>query len=265
MAWKALKTLLLDNHYWHLRFAAHCGARQMSDSDKMTFKDGDFLEIDYSMWDAVDNTLVATTEEQKAKDANIYHKETRYGPTLVVLGANSVISGLDKALHSMGLNEQKKFTFKPDEAFGSRNEELVRVMPIAGFRKNDITPYVGMQVNIDNMPVIVKSINSGRVVVDANHPYAGRDVIYEVKVVRALTSDKEKVEGLGKSYGASPTKIEEANGTVTVSFNNSVKKDADYFIAKANLVASIFANLKVQKVKVEEEYDMPKESAEKKE
>ena len=104
----------------------------------MTFKDGDFLEIDYSMWDATDNSLVATTEEQKAKNGGIYNKDTRYGPTLVVLGANNVISGLDKALHSMSVNEQKKFTFKPEEAFGERNEEFVRVMPIAGFRKNDI-------------------------------------------------------------------------------------------------------------------------------
>jgi peptidylprolyl isomerase len=225
----------------------------------MTFKDGDFLEIDYSMWDAMDNSLVATTEEQKAKNGGIYNKDTRYGPTLVVLGANNVISGLDKALHSMSVNEQKKFTFKPEEAFGERNEEFVRVMPIAGFRKNDIDPYVGMQVNIDNMPVIVKSINSGRVVVDANHPYAGRDVIYEVKIVKALMSDREKVEALGKSYGAAPTKIEEKEGALVLSFNDSVSKDANYFMGKANLVASIFANLKADKVKIEEEYERPKE------
>jgi peptidylprolyl isomerase len=229
----------------------------------MTFKDGDFLEIDYSMWDAMDNSLVATTEEQKAKNGGIYNKDTRYGPTLVVLGANNVISGLDKALHSMSVNEQKKFTFKPEEAFGERNEEFVRVMPIAGFRKNDIDPYVGMQVNIDNMPVIVKSINSGRVVVDANHPYAGRDVIYEVKIVKALMSDREKVEALGKSYGAAPTKIEEKEGALVLSFNDSVSKDANYFMGKANLVASIFANLKTDRVRIEEEYERPKEKNDK--
>ena len=256
--------MLIDNQYWHGLPQTFYGGFCCLDSDRMTFNDGDFVEIDYSMWDAADDGLVATTDEQKAKNGGIYSKDAHYGPVLVVLGANSVIKGLDTALHTMSVNEQKRFTFKPDDAFGERNEELVRVMPIAGFRKNDIQPYVGMQVNIDNMPVIVKSINSGRVVVDANHPYAGRVVVYEVKVLKAITSDKDKVEALGKSYGALPTKVEEKDGTLVLSFNDSVRKNADYFMGKANLIASAFANLKIERVKVEEEYERPKENKEEK-
>ncbi|MDE1811077.1 MAG: FKBP-type peptidyl-prolyl cis-trans isomerase, partial [Candidatus Micrarchaeota archaeon] len=81
----------------------------------MAFKDGDFLEVQYSAWSAADSRLVSTTDEAMAKEAGIYEKENSYGPVLVVLGSKGVIKGLDRELHSMNLGESKKATFKPDE------------------------------------------------------------------------------------------------------------------------------------------------------
>jgi FKBP-type peptidyl-prolyl cis-trans isomerase 2 len=228
----------------------------------MAFKDGDFIGIDYSMRGAPDNELIITTDEESAKSGGIYDKEAHYGPALVILGSSSVIKGLDSALHSMSLNEQKTFTFKPEEAFGVRDEGRVRVVPLAEFSRREIRPYVGMRVSMDDTPVVVKSINSGRVVVDANHPYAGREVTCEVKVAAIFASDKERMEALGRAYGISPTKIEINERSTALSFDDSVKKDADYLIGKANLVAAIFTYLKgIDKVRVEEEYERPKESA----
>lgn len=226
----------------------------------MSFKDGDFLEVEYSAWTASDNGLISTTDEKKAKDGNIYDKTIHYGPVLVVLGSNSVIKGLDKALREMNLSEQKKLTFKPDEAFGERMADLVRVMPLSDFKKRDIDPYPGMQVNIDNMPVIVKNVNSGRVIVDANHPYAGQEIIYEIKIIKHLTAEKEKVKSLGKTYNVEPSEVDQKEKVVEIKYNHSVKKNADYFVGKANLIASVFTYFKeIEKVKVEEEYLKPKE------
>lgn len=226
----------------------------------MAFVDGDFLEVEYSAWRGSDNSLISTTDEKKAKDSGIYDEHTRYGPVLVVLGSNGVIKGLDRSLRTMELNSTKKFTFKPDEAFGERMPDLVRVMPLSEFKKHDIDPYPGLQVNLDNSTAIVKSVNSGRVIVDANHPYAGQDVTYEIKVVRHLSSEKEKVAALGKTYNVEPTNVEVKERAARISFNNSVKKNSDYFVGKANMIASVFSYLKdVEKVDVEEEYIRPKE------
>src|ERR1700733_8661130 len=139
----------------------------------MAFGDGDFLEVEYSSWNAVDNSMIDTTDEKKSKDSGIHVEGRLYGPFLVVLGSTGIVKGLDKALRDMKPNETKKVTLKPDEAFGQRNPDIVRVMPISEFKKRDINPYPGMRVNIDNVSATVKSVNSGRVVVDANHPYAG--------------------------------------------------------------------------------------------
>ncbi|HVC58497.1 MAG TPA: peptidylprolyl isomerase [Candidatus Acidoferrales bacterium] len=231
----------------------------------MTFNDGDFLEVQYTAWSASDSRLVSTTDEATAKKEGIYDKDNTYGPVLVVLGSKGVIKGLDKELHEMGLNESKKVTFKAEEAFGERVEELVRIMPIAEFRKHDIDPYPGLQVNLDNFTAVVKSVNSGRVVVDANHPLAGREITYEIKIVKNLTNEAEKITALGKTTALTVTKVEAKDKAVKLSFDKSIMKNADYFMGKANLIAGIFTYFKnVDKVDVEEEYVRPEEPKEKK-
>jgi peptidylprolyl isomerase len=226
----------------------------------MAFKDGDFLEIEYTVWDAAVNAVISSTDAKKAKEANIFDEKMQYGPVLVILGSRGVIKGLDRELRSLKEGESKKMTFKPEEAFGERNEELVRVMPMSEFRQRDIDPYPGMRVDLDNVTAIVKSVSSGRVVVDANHPYAGKEIIYDVKVVRQLNTDKEKIEALSRSYGVKPTQVTTAVDKLEIFYNNDVSKNADYFIGRANLIASVFANFKsIKVVDVKEEYLRPEE------
>ncbi|MGI0100863.1 MAG: FKBP-type peptidyl-prolyl cis-trans isomerase [Candidatus Micrarchaeaceae archaeon] len=226
----------------------------------MAFKDGDFIEVEYSAWTASDNKLIATTDENKAKAENMYDKRTRYGPVLVVLGSNSVIKGLDRELRTAAVNETKRVTFKPGEAFGERAADLVRVMPMSEFRKHDIDPYPGMEVNIDNAVAIVKSINSGRVTIDLNHRYAGQDITYDIKVIRQLTSEGDKVKALGITYNVEPSEVRLKERSVEIVFNDKVKKNADYFVGKASMIAAIFTYMDdKEKVDVLEEYLKPNE------
>ncbi|MGC8651827.1 MAG: FKBP-type peptidyl-prolyl cis-trans isomerase [Candidatus Micrarchaeia archaeon] len=226
----------------------------------MAFKDGDFLEIEYNAWNAVDNSLVLSTDAARAKEAGIYNDKAKYGPVLIVLGSKSTIRGLDRELRNMSVGEVKKFTFKPEDAFGERSESLVRIVPLSDFRKRDINPYPGMSVDIDNVPAVVKSVNSGRVVVDANHPYAGRELIYEVKVVRQLSTLEDKIGGFAKTYDMAPSRIEVEGGTARIRFGKEVNKDANYFVDKASLIASIFTYIDgIGTVEVEEEYAKPEQ------
>jgi FKBP-type peptidyl-prolyl cis-trans isomerase 2 len=226
----------------------------------MPFKEGDFLEIEYTVWDASENTMLSTTEEKVAKDNNIFNEKVKYGPVLVILGTNGAVKGLDREIRTMKDGERKKFTLKPDDAFGPRYDDLVRVMPMSEFRKHDMDPYPGMQVNLDNFTAVVKSVNSGRVVVDANHPYAGKEMTYEVRVIRQLINDKDKAQALAASNGVVPSAINVSADRVEVSFDNKVQKNADYFVGKTSFVASVFANMKgVKKIDVKEEYLRPEE------
>ncbi len=222
----------------------------------MAFENGDFIEVEYSAWDASDNSLIATTDEEKAKKANLYDEKARYGKVLVVVGSNGIISGLDRELHGMSVGEQKKFTFKPEEAFGQRDEQLVRVMRLADFRERNIEPYPGLTVELDDRTAIVRSVNSGRVIVDANNQYAGRNIVYEVKVVSHVTKDEDKVRSLGSTYGAAPTEVAINGSLLSVKYGSGIRKDADFSFAKARTVASAFSYLKaIDNIKVEEDYN----------
>jgi hypothetical protein len=133
-------------------------------------------------------------------------------------------------------------------------------MPLSDFRARDINPYPGMRIRLENTSATVKSVNSGRVVIDANHPYAGRDISYEIKIVKEIKDDKEKVMALGKSYDAVPTSVAIDGKAVTLTYGTKVNKNANYLVAKANLIASILALMKnIDKVDVKEEYERPAE------
>jgi peptidylprolyl isomerase len=230
----------------------------------MAFKNGDFLEIEYSLWNATDKSMLDTTSEKEAKEHGLYREGSRYGPVLVVLGERNVVKGLEAALTEMEPGQKKKITLKPVEAFGERDSNLLRPMPLSEFKKRDINPYPAMKLNMDNMLVIVKSINSGRVIIDANHPYAGIEVTYEINGVKPLVSKQEKIGALGRTYSVEPTSVKAEGKTVELSFGEKVNKNADYFMGRANLIAAIFTYFKdTENVKVTEDYARPKETEKK--
>ena len=66
------------------------------------------------------------------------------------------------------------------------------------FSEHKIKPFPGLQINIDNVLGTVRSVSGGRVLVDFNHPLAGRDVIYEVKINTVVTDKKIQISALIK-------------------------------------------------------------------
>ncbi len=222
----------------------------------MSFKDGDFIKVEYSAWRAADNSLVFTTDQKKAEESGIYNKDVRYGPQLIVLGKRSVIKGLEEVLKGMSISESKKVEIEPKDAFGERNPDLVRVIPIADFRRRDINPYPGMQLDIDGATAVVKSITSGRVLVDMNHPLAGEKLVYEIKVDSVIEDAKEKVSVIAESYSLKPDSVSVSNAVATATFGPSIKKDADYFVNKTSFVSAVLLYMEsISKVEVREEFE----------
>src|SRR5271157_5833621 len=162
----------------------------------MSFKEGDFVRIEYTAKRTTDNSLVYTTIEKVAKDADVFNSETKYGPQLIVVGKNNAIKGVENAVKGMAVGETKKIEIEPKDAFGERDESLVNVMRLSDFRDREMDPQPGMQVNIDGTIATVKSVNSGRVVVDLNHPLAGEKLLYEIKVLDKVDSEADRVKAV---------------------------------------------------------------------
>jgi len=73
-------------------------------------------------------------------------------------------------------------------------------VPLQHFKKEKMQPFPGLVVEINGMQGKVQTVSGGRVRVDFNHPLAGKELLYDMKVERELTEPKEQVEELYKKY-----------------------------------------------------------------
>jgi FKBP-type peptidyl-prolyl cis-trans isomerase 2 len=149
-----------------------------------------WVEIEYSIYDQ-DNRLLEKTNE----------------PVIIPLGHNILNKEIEEKLVNAEYGKEYNFLLK--RPFGERDPSLIKIIPISEFYKRNINPIPNLVVNVDNMVGIVRSVNSGRVVVDFNHPYAGKDLLYVIKLNREVTDLKEKILGiLSMTYNISKNNID---------------------------------------------------------
>lgn len=162
----------------------------------MTIKKGDFIEIDYIGKIKETGDIFDVTNADIAKKHNIYNPKAHYHSQIICIGEKQVVSGLDDSFVSK--EEKKTFTVElpPERAFGKKEAKLLQLVPLVTFHKQQINPYPGLQLNLNGMMGIVRTVSGGRVIVDFNHPLAGRNVVYEVTIKRLVTKDEEKLHGV---------------------------------------------------------------------
>ena len=84
----------------------------------------------------------------------------------------------------------------PEKAFGNRQPQAVQRMPMTVFREHNLNPIPGVQFNFDGKIGKVLAASGGRIMVDFNHPLAGKDVVYEINVLKKVDNINEKVKAL---------------------------------------------------------------------
>ena len=103
------------------------------------------------------------------------------------VGSGQVIKGFDDGVTGMEVGEKKTINIPVDQAYGAKNEEMVVNFPRTNFPE-DLNPEVGMQLNMTNgsgqvIPVVIVEVGEEEVVLDANHPLAGQDLIFDLELV----------------------------------------------------------------------------------
>jgi len=163
-------------------------------------KEHDFVEIEYTARIKEDGTIFDTTEEKVAKENNLYDKHSDYSPAVICVGENNILKGLEEQM--IGRETGKEYTIEigSENAFGKKNAKLIQLIPTSKFRQQNINPVPGLQLNIDGVFGVVKTVSGGRCLVDFNHPLAGKDLVYNVKINNIVDNDNEKLKSLLKMY-----------------------------------------------------------------
>ena len=159
-------------------------------------KKNDFVEIEYTGKIKETNQIFDTTSKEIAQKEKIYNPNIKYGPTIICIGQSQIIPGLDEQLENKELNKEYDIEIPPEKAFGKKNPKLLRILSSSSFRKQKINPYPGLQVNIDGFVGTVRTVTSGRIIVDFNHPLAGKNIIYTIKITKLVTDKKSQIESL---------------------------------------------------------------------
>ncbi|MBI2651136.1 peptidylprolyl isomerase [Candidatus Woesearchaeota archaeon] len=205
----------------------------------------DFVELEYTGKLKDENIVFDTTNKDIAKE-NSLHSHNSYAPVVICIGENQILLGLDKNLEGKEIGKEYTIEVKPHEAYGNKNPKLIQLIPTNKFRQQNIQPMPGMQVNIDSLIGIIKTVSGGRTLVDFNHPLAGKELVYIVKANRKVTDDKERIVGYLKlSLGINDAKdmdVQIEQDTAKISLNEELPKEAQEELSKK--IRELIKNIK---------------------
>jgi peptidylprolyl isomerase len=138
-------------------------------------------------------------------DGEVFDSSQGCKPFEVQVGAGQVIKGFDDALMGMALNEKKTFTVKAAEAFGERDDNLKQEFSRADLPEG-FDPQVGEVLMLENaqcgeIPATVHQVEADKVIVDLNHPLAGKDLTFNIEVLEIADQPSPSACGCGCSCG----------------------------------------------------------------
>ncbi len=162
----------------------------------MTLEKGDFIIVDYVGKVKETGEVFVTTIEEIAKKQKIYKEGEIFEPKLIVIGEGWVLKALDEAFTGFDIGKSISLEISPDKAFGSRDPEKVKLVPLRRLTNRGLTPQLGMRLEFEGKTAMVRTIGAGRVQLDYNPPLAGKTLVYEVTVHKKLEEKAEKMEAL---------------------------------------------------------------------
>ena len=125
----------------------------------------------------------------KLEDGTVFDSShNRNEPIEFTLGQQNMIAGFERAVEGMSVGDTKTAEIPANEAYGTKKEDMIIQVPKAEIPAN-IKPEVGQQLAMQGndgqqIPVTVTEINDGGITLDANHPLAGKDLIFELELVQ---------------------------------------------------------------------------------
>ncbi|MCX8150755.1 MAG: peptidylprolyl isomerase [Candidatus Bathyarchaeota archaeon] len=162
----------------------------------MSLQKGDFILINYTAKVKETNEVFDTTYEEIAKKENLQKEGDIYEPRLIVVGEGWVLKALDESFSTMEPNKPTQVEISPEKAFGQRDPEKIKRVPIKQLVAKGINPVIGMRVEYGGKNAVIRSIGAGRVLLDFNPPLAGKTLLYDVVVEKKLESNDEKIAAL---------------------------------------------------------------------
>ena len=118
-------------------------------------------------------------------DGTVFDSSEGKQPLEFTIGENQVIPGFENGIKEMKLNEEKTIKIEAKDAYGERDERMVVAVPRSKF-----PPEIGAGGHLllkgpdgQRMPAKIREVNDNEVIIDMNHPLAGKELNFKIKIV----------------------------------------------------------------------------------
>jgi len=153
------------------------------------------------------NTVIQMSYTAAFADGTVFSKSEEGKPMEALVGGGVLIPGLERQMMGMRIGEKRTITVKAADAYGEPDPGAVQTVPRARFPK-DLDLKIGerYQMNLPSGPLsfAVTAINGELVTVDFNNPLAGKDLTFEVTVVKIRFATKEELAAAAGRVPATP-------------------------------------------------------------
>ncbi len=225
----------------------------------MTIEQGDFIRINYT-GRSDDGTVFDTTEEEVAKEHEIYDENVMYEPYVIIVGAGHVVNGLDEDFVGKEAGYHGTVEVPPEKGYGERKTELLKTYPVSSF---DEKPVKGMRAIIKGQHGTVTMTIGRRVRVDFNSPMAGKTLTFEYTIEDVINGNTQKVKSLLNSYFRMDFDVDTVDDTVSIQAPSNLWLDESWLLSKQKMAHEILNWMEIEGVNFVETYrKKPKDSNE---
>jgi len=139
---------------------------------------------------AIENNMVVSIEYELREKGQDQVIDTNVGshPLDFITGKGHIIPGLESELLTMNVGDKKEVEVAPADAYGEYNEEAQENVPREQFTGIDLQEGMSLYAQSEDgqtIQVVVKSFDEKEVVIDYNHPLAGKALLFNVTVMNA--------------------------------------------------------------------------------
>jgi FKBP-type peptidyl-prolyl cis-trans isomerase 2 len=221
----------------------------------MALNKGDFIEIEFTgkvkNGEIFDSNIKENLEKLHAgHDHPIESK-----PFIFCLGQGMFLKSIDDFLIDKNIGEYT-IELQPENAFGKRNSEKIKRVPLQIFRKQKMNPIPGMTFNFDGIVGKVMAVSGGRVLIDFNNLLAGKEIVYEIKILRKIDNLNEKIKAFNDFIFRKDIKFEIKDKKLIIEADKQFTQFAELFKEKYKDIFDL-------DLEVKEVHEKPKEKKEK--
>ncbi len=213
---------------------------------------GDFIKLTYTGRIKDENgEIFDTTDEQIARDNDIYDDAYTYNEEIIIVGAGYALKGLEEDVIGKEVGYSGAVSIPPEKGFGEYDPELIKSYNVNQFKQK---PEVGAMVQIDGKYGVVHRVIGRRVQVDFNNLLSGETLYYTYKIEEKIDDELEKIKRLIHLYTKETPEVNINNSTTTIDVPIKMSQIPQWFASKRKLAEEIIKYTTITEVRYTETY-----------